>query len=157
MPVYRSATSTLGKLVAFQRTPPVLCPSCGPSGAPAMPLCISALPCIGSCTWLSVGLQRVSGRSFFGGIPGMPVCGVAASWFFQRSRISSVQRASSGVSPGRFWQRRWNRNSVGHVYFDIHLERFQVGALLVDMSKFPNPCSVRVERVRLEPNRGFCP
>lgn len=29
----------------------------------------------------------------------------------------------------RFWQRKWNRHSVGNVYFDIHLEKFKALAI----------------------------
>ena len=52
-----------------------------------------------------------------------------AAWFRSYSLVRRLRLMNeTGPVHRRFWQRKWNRNSVGYVYFDIHLERFQVGA-----------------------------
>lgn len=49
-----------------------------------------------------------------------------AAWFRAYSLVRRLRLMNETATiHRRFWQRRWNRNSVGHVYFDIHLERFQ--------------------------------
>lgn len=53
-----------------------------------------------------------------------------AAWFRAYSLVRRLRLMNeSAALHRRFWQRRWNRNSVGHVYFDIHLERFQALAV----------------------------
>eukprot|EP00270_Netrium_digitus_P019520 TRINITY_DN770_c0_g2_i1.p1 TRINITY_DN770_c0_g2~~TRINITY_DN770_c0_g2_i1.p1 ORF type:complete len:318 (-),score=105.80 TRINITY_DN770_c0_g2_i1:165-1118(-) len=53
-----------------------------------------------------------------------------AAWFRAYSLVRRLRLMNeSAAVHRRFWQRRWNRNSVGHVYFDIHLERFQALAV----------------------------
>ncbi|CAI7860171.1 unnamed protein product [Closterium sp. NIES-53] len=104
MPVYRSATSTLGKLVAFQCAPPVLSPSCSPSGAPATPLGIIDLPCIVSFQRTSSGVSpgsetTVRGRSMLS----LPA---RARWwgvrYFGESTLSlEVWKAKFGPASGR--------------------------------------------------------
>ena len=49
-----------------------------------------------------------------------------AAWFRSYSLVRRLRLMNeTGPVHRRFWQRKWNRNSVGYVYFDIHLERFQ--------------------------------
>ncbi|CAI5964070.1 unnamed protein product [Closterium sp. NIES-65] len=53
-----------------------------------------------------------------------------AAWFRAYSLVRRLRLMNeTAATHRRFWQRRWNRNSVGHVYFDIHLERFQALAV----------------------------
>ncbi|CAI5964092.1 unnamed protein product [Closterium sp. NIES-65] len=53
-----------------------------------------------------------------------------AAWFRAYSLVCRLRLMNeTAATHRRFWQRRWNRNSVGHVYFDIHLERFQALAV----------------------------
>ncbi|CAI5964038.1 unnamed protein product [Closterium sp. NIES-65] len=53
-----------------------------------------------------------------------------AAWFRAYSLVRRLRLMNeTAAAHRRFWQRRWNRNSVGHVYFDIHLERFQALAV----------------------------
>eukprot|EP00897_Mesotaenium_endlicherianum_P010502 jgi/Mesen1/9480/ME000063S08933 len=60
-----------------------------------------------------------------------PECGALvkeAAWFRSYSLVRRL-RLMNDAPHRRFWQRRWNRNSVGHVYFDIHLDKFQTLAV----------------------------
>eukprot|EP00271_Cylindrocystis_brebissonii_P015507 TRINITY_DN38416_c0_g1_i1.p1 TRINITY_DN38416_c0_g1~~TRINITY_DN38416_c0_g1_i1.p1 ORF type:complete len:558 (+),score=115.51 TRINITY_DN38416_c0_g1_i1:296-1969(+) len=53
-----------------------------------------------------------------------------AAWFRSYSLVRRL-RLMNETAPRhrRFWQRKWNRNSLGFVYFDIHLERFHALAV----------------------------
>lgn len=49
-----------------------------------------------------------------------------AAWFRSYSLVRRLRLMNeTALVHRRFWLRKWNRNSVGYVYFDIHLERFQ--------------------------------